>query len=139
METKEQTNALTLELLKKEGFGDISTAIEFAKKFYMPYPDKPTKPFLNSKATSIEARQYAESLEAFEQKMIQYEKQKKAYSENQYAINSIIEEYIKDLAGFQTLPEISKAKVWSKAWNDGHSSGYHQVYYCLCELIDLFN
>lgn len=139
METKEQTKVLTLEMLKKEGYGDVQTALDFAKEFYLPYPEKPAKPSINSKATSIEARQYADSLEGFEKRMVQYEKMKNAYSESEHQVSGIIEQYIKDLAGFNNLPEKSKEKVWSKAWSDGHSSGYNQVYYCLCELVDLFN
>lgn len=138
METKEQPTVLTLEILKDAAFGDIQTALNFVKPFYLPYPEKPAKPSINPKATSIEARQYVDSLEGFEKKMVEYEKQKRAYSESQGKVNGVIEEYIKDLAGFNNLPEKSKPKVWSKAWDDGHSSGYHQVYYCLRELVDLF-
>jgi len=55
-------------------------------------------------------------------------------------ISNIIEEFIKDVSGFnKTVPDDKKSKVYSKAWEDGHSSGYYEVYLCLLSLVELFD
>lgn len=122
-----------------EQFGeDIYKLTEYANRFRLKYPDKPIKPRLDSKHTSEQLKEYIKAFEQYEVDMSNYEELKKSYTENEYKINSLIEEYIKDISGFNTLPEKVKNKVWCKALEDGHSSGYYQVYYELRDLIDLF-
>lgn len=126
---------LTLEQLKEFG-DDVYKAIEFAREFRLEYPDKPK---LDSNHTSKQLKEYNKAFGEYEFSMKNYEELKKLYNENDCKISSLIEKYIKDISGFNELPEKAKDKVWRKAWNDCHSEGYHSVYYQLCELVDLFN
>jgi len=50
-----------------------------------------------------------------------------------------MESYIKDIAGLNTIPKQYQEKVWSKAYSDGHSNGYVEVYNCLNNLLEIFN
>jgi hypothetical protein len=36
------------------------------------------------------------------------------------------------------LPDWQKKKIWEKAWEDGHSYGFDEVYSDLSELANLF-
>lgn len=46
-------------------------------------------------------------------------------------------EYLLDEAGTRELPVEVDDKLFSQAWQDGHSSGYHEVELIYCELADL--
>lgn len=132
------TIPLAIETLKE--FGDkVGEAIAYAQTFYLEYPNSPKKPKLEDKHNSRQIAVYQKAYEQYEYELVNYGKEKMLFSERQNDINSMIEDYIKDITGFNDLPEKNKSKVWHKAWEDGHSDGYHQVYYELVELIDLFN
>lgn len=134
---KPKQEVLTLNRLRH--FGDVSQGLDFAKEFLLLKPEKPSKPFLKNNATSGEAKQYGIALEKYEKEMVAYENELYGYKKHNNKINNIIEEYIKDAAGFDKVPQKSKEKVWSKAYSDGHSFGYHEVYTHLVDLVDLFN
>jgi hypothetical protein len=46
-------------------------------------------------------------------------------------------EFLLDEAGTRELPVEVDDKLFSQAWQDGHSSGYHEVELIYCELADL--
>lgn len=131
METK-----LTVAVLEEQG--GIYEAINYAKSQYPEYPDRPTKPILPSKHTSDDVVKYAETLAIYENQMVKYDGEKKTYQKKVNEIDAILEEFIKDQAGLNTIPEQYRANVWSKAWSDGHSGGYGDVYNELSNLIDIF-
>ncbi len=125
--------------LYKHFLENVDKAIEYAESFNLEYPNKPAKPFLNKEHNSATVKQYQKDYEQYEIDLVEYGKQKALYNERNSEINHLIEEYIKNLSGYNDLPEKAKSKVWHKAWEDGHSNGYYQVYYELKELVDLFN
>ena len=47
--------------------------------------------------------------------------------------------YIREKSGLNDIPEDKRSKVYSLAWDRGHSSGYAEVYNELVSLVDLFN
>lgn len=128
---------LTLARLK-DSFGDVNRGIEFAQEFYPKINESPTKPFLKRNPTSTEAIAYAKALEQFEKSEIEYAKKETEYYKAKEEVDVIIRAYVKDMAGFHRIPEKYRDKVWSKAWEDGHSSGYSEIYNCLSGLVDLF-
>ena len=131
------TVGVTIQSLKD--FGNMSEAIKYAQEQYGEYPSKPSKPNLKHGHSSIEAKQYVSDLEVWEKNISEYDKKVSEFRERSSLVNEVIEDFIKDEAGLNLIPETSRGKVWSKAWSDGHSNGYYEVYGVLCSLVDLFN
>jgi len=122
-----------------QNFNDCYKAIEWAKSQYGEYPSRPSKPYLKHGHSSIEAKQYVIDLEDWEKTKADYDKNMIAYKGNQNAITEVIVEYIKDMAGLNTIPEQYRDKVYRQAWEDGHSSGYYEVYLKLDSLVEIFS
>ena len=122
---------------KLEGFS-IDATIEFAKKKYLPYPDKPIKPILKSNSTSKEALEFANKLKDYEEEISSFELKKKEYYDRLNKINSIIEEFIKDVSNLNLVPEQYRTKVYFLAYSKGHSSGWNEVYNELVDLVEIF-
>ena len=136
METKKE---LTLEYLIANFSGDVYNEIHLAKSYYPESIERPTKPILSNKPKSAEALDYAYKLKEYEDLIIIYEEQKKNRQKKINEIDDIIEEFIKDVACLKNVPEKYRDKVYSKAYSDGHSGGFYEVYQNLCELVDIFD
>lgn len=124
---------------KMKGQGDVYKAIEWAQKQKGEYPERPKKPNLPSKHTSLDATQYVDELFLWEKQMIIHNGLTTAYMANENSINDVIIEYIKDMSGLADIPKQYQEKVYSKAYEDGHSGGFYAVYQELDSLIDIFN
>lgn len=127
---------VTLEKLRNTQ--SISQAIEWAKEQYGEYPVRPKKPSLKSNLNSTEAKQYATNLEKYENEITDFNERLAVWKADQTEINNVIERFIKDEVGFNIVPVKYQDKVWSKAWEMGHSSGYYEVYLKLNSLIEIF-
>lgn len=115
----------------------IKEAEQFRRS--IEYPTTPVKPFLKKGHTSAEAQEYSKLLNTYESDMVAYRIAKDMYYDKTNPINGLIEQKLKEDSGLNKfVPEKNRDKVWSKAWADGHSSGYHEVYGHLCELVTLF-
>lgn len=138
----DEMKKLTLKDLQekyKEPEQSIYSVIEYAQSLYPTYPDHPKKPFLKrGDHTSEEASLYAKELKSYENQIAIYRKEKQAYDEKVREIDEVIIAFIKEEASFSMVPKESQDKVWNKAWEDGHSSGYSEVYHQLCQLVELF-
>lgn len=139
METTQLNNILTIQKIKDQSTGDIHADIEFAKTFFPKYPQKNPKPQMQQVRTSADAKEYATILEEWEKKDLQYKNEMDIYRKQFQITETIITEYMKEMSGFSKVPNKSKERVWSKAWDDGKSSGYGSVYSHLEELVELFN
>lgn len=64
---------------------------------------------------------------------------KVAYREDNSQLNCKFYEDAEAYAVASGVPKQYAAKVVSKAWSDGHSSGYSEVLNCLENLIEIFN
>lgn len=127
---------LTLETIKSWN-ADVSNTLEMIKEFEPPYPQRPSKPMLNSKHSTEEVLEYAKKLENYDKDFEKYKLDKSFYDELQSRLNSLREEFIKDYVGFyENVPKDKQDKVWWKAWEDG--SGWNDVYYQLDSLVELF-
>jgi hypothetical protein len=129
--TKEQVKDLS-------DFASVSEACEYIKSLYPEYPKKPAKPAYSSLKTSAHARQYADELDAWEESRKKYEADHGAYMDKVNHLNELLETHIKDVAGVSMVPKQYRDKLWSLAWDRGHSSGYSEVYNELSLLVDIF-
>lgn len=102
-------------------------------------PEIPRSPTLKNNHTYEEAFDYAEKLKEYiEVLKPKFQKEYGEWSRKKSEIESNITDFIKDVAGLNQIPKESQEKVWSRAWEDGHSDGYYEVYLRLCELTSLF-
>lgn len=130
---------VTLEKLQKISQNQsVSNAIEWATDNYGDYPKKPPKPMLKKDANSKEVLEYAELLKNWELDSVIYKEQLETYKHNQNKIDSIIIEYIKEEAGISIVPQQYRDKLYAKAYEDGHSNGFYEIYNCLHSLIEIF-
>ena len=127
---------VTLEKMKQQEH--ISNAIEWALQKRGEYPKRPNKPNLPTKHSSIEAAQYAIDLQVWEKSKQEYDEVLNLWKSSENEIADVIVEFIKDEAGLETVPKQYRDKLYSKAHEDGHSSGYYEVYLKLSSLIEIF-
>jgi len=99
---------------------------------------RPSKP-VNKCQTKEEHREYADKLEQWEIEMEEYKVQENLCKIHNLKVESLILNFIKNEAGLNNIPDQYRNKVFSKAWSDGHSSGYYEVYQELCELVEIFD
>jgi hypothetical protein len=132
--------SITLEKLQEIAQTEsVENAIQFAKDSYDEYPSQPRKPFLKNNANSTEVLEYAELLKNWEIDNGNHKVNVENYRKNINQINEVIVEFIKDESGLNSIPEQYREKVYAKAWSDGHSNGYHEVYSELVSLVELFD
>lgn len=136
---KTSTSPFTVELLEKFAYSNaISDAIKYAQSYYPEYPSKPAKPHLPSQHTSDDVEQYRIELVNYEKQYSEYAKKVSDYTTEKRRIDLIIEKYIKKEACLDEIPMASREKVWQRAWEEGHATGYYDVYLELVNLIGLF-
>ncbi len=101
----------------------------------MPYPSKPNKPHLNISHTSQDVQQYAFALKQWESEMEIYRKEVDAYHKTDADL------YVKFMQDMFNELDIAKNpkrdRLFSIAWDLGHSAGYSEVYNYASELVDL--
>ena len=103
-----------------------------------PCPEKPNKPTLPAKHTAEMARAHAVNIEVFEAEFVEYDKARDTYLLNKGRIEHQVGELISRESGLFNLPEQYRDKIWSIAWKEGRSAGYHEVYQWLCKLVEIF-
>lgn len=139
MKTK-NADKITAQSLEEMFGDDAYRAIDFIKSNYKEWPkEKPTKPVLARDHSSADAIKYATDLAEYEQKRQEYEIQLQAVKDFNENLNCILVDYMKEASGLNNyVPADKRDKVWSKAWSDGHSSGYYDVWGCLRSLVEIF-
>lgn len=129
---------LTLEYLIENFSCDVYNGIEYATSKYPKYLKTPTKPIISNNPTSDEVFAYAHKLKEYEDLIVIYDEQKNNRLEKIDEINDIVEEFIKEAAYLKSVPEKYRDNVYSKAYSDGHSGGFYEVYQKLCNLCEIF-
>lgn len=101
-------------------------------------PSVGVKPTYSSSFDSKQTMEYAKKLEQWE---IQSRERKLAEMKRKTVghIDGLLEQFIKHEADLDSVPEQYRAKLYSYAWERGHSSGYSEVYGCLEDLVAIFN
>ena len=87
-------------LKKLQEFSDVYSGIEWALQQKEEYPQKPSKPFLKNNPSSIEAKEFAEKLEKYEQELEVYNQKLAVVKADSRQIDFVITEYIKDYEEF---------------------------------------
>lgn len=116
----------------------VYDAIHWALNQELEFPKTPKKPIANI-SNSSNAKQYAIELEEYEKKYAEYEVRYFEYKKVKFAIENVAVEFIKEMSGLNEIPEQYRDKVYSKAYEYGHSSGLSEVYNTLVDLVEIFN
>lgn len=116
----------------------VYDAIHWALNQGLEFPKTPKKPIANI-TNSFNAKQYAIELEEYEKKCAEYDVRFSEYKKVKIEIENIIVEFIKKMSGLNDIPEQYRDKVYSKAYEYGHSSGLSEVYNTLLDLVEIFN
>jgi flagellar biosynthesis/type III secretory pathway protein FliH len=125
------------ERLTRHNDGVYKTISE-AYKFSVEYPDRPKRPFLSNKPGSVAAAKYAEELALYENENAEYLESIKLAREHNRKIDQLIEAFIREESGLNTIPEQYRDKVYRHAYQTGHSSGFSEIYNHLLDLIEIF-
>lgn len=102
-------------------------------------PKRPTQPrMMTATPTATEAENYVLLLNRYENDKVEYDKELKAYRLEREEVYEQLATFIKGQAGLNTIPEQYREKVWNRAYAEGHSDGYYEVYLKLESLVDIF-
>jgi hypothetical protein len=118
----------------------IYEAQDEIRKYLSPlYASKPKHPLLlGNKPTAEEMKIYSEALLVYEKELQEYETKDDFYRTESGRLWSLLEDKVKEDSGLNDIPEQYRSKVYSYAYELGHSSGYGEVYNYLCNLVNIF-
>lgn len=102
------------------------------------YPETLVIPKLSHNHTSVDAKKYAEDLELYENEKKSYHEKLNLHRNESYRLESLIEEFIKEESGLNTIPEYYREKVYSYAYEQSRSNGYSELFNTLRDLIYIF-
>jgi hypothetical protein len=121
-------------------FPDLDYAIAWMEDNLPSYPEKPNRPKEpNSYATPQEYRDYASALELYANEKEEYDRLNREYRERRMDLETIVQKFIWKNTGLDTVvPEQYRDKVWSLAYDLGHSYGYSEIQNHLIDLVDIF-
>lgn len=128
---------VTLEKMKQHD--SVLNAIKWAIQQRGEYPSRPPKPILNAKHNVDEARKHVEDFKQFELLKKEYENKMSQYRSRCNDIDNVIVQYIKEEAGLNSIPKQYQDKVYNKAYEDGHSLGFYEVFQKLISLVEIFD
>ena len=113
--------------------------VDKAQSLQLKYPERPTKPTLPKNPTSTDYIKMGELMRQYETDFAEYKEKYNDVASYNSNIDLLIANFIRAESGLDKLPlsETVKNKIYDKAWEDGHSSGFIQVYYELVELVDM--
>ena len=135
---------ITADILERIFGDDVADACKWVREqldtIAPSYADRPEKPLIHlNKSSAAEVRKHAEDLEKYEKEKEEWDKKEKKYKDIENATSWELEEYMKKQSGlYSSVPEKYRSKVYSHAWQEGHSNGYYEVYLHLQELVEIF-
>ena len=103
------------------------------------YVDRPSKPYVGNPITSVELKAASEKMAKFEEEKAEYDVQSKQCKIHNTAIEALVRQLIEYEACIEIVPQQYRDKLWSLATSNGLSFGYHEVYYQLDKLVEIFN
>jgi hypothetical protein len=123
-----------------KSFYSLDDAITWMEENLPSYPEKPNRPKEpNSYATPQEYRDYASALELYANEKEEYDRLNREYRERRMDLETIVQKFIWKTTGLDTVvPEQYRDKVWSLAYDLGHSYGYSEIQNHLIDLVDIF-
>jgi hypothetical protein len=104
------------------------------------YVTKPKKPLLVTTTPTAElVEEYKVALQNYETAFKEYQIKMIFMGDEQKRLFTLLRNLIKEESGLNTIvPAKYRDKVFSYAYEQGHSSGYLEVYHYLCNLADIF-
>ena len=104
------------------------------------YVSKPKEPSLKSlKPTEEDMTLFLSEKERYKIDLEEYKIKNTFYGDESMKLYSLLEEKIKDDSGLNYIPEQYRDKVYSYAYQQGHGSGYGEVYNYLLGLVEIFD
>jgi len=101
---------------------------------------RPSKPRLISQTPSDEEiKKYQEATELYNTAIKQHNSARDKTDVISRKVWDIIEEMMKQEAGFYDIPEKYQMKAYRFAYDYGHSSGYPEIYCYLCDIVEIFS
>lgn len=103
------------------------------------WADKPRQPILiSNKPTKENIDNYTSKVEKYNLDLAEYKTKNDFYRTESSRLWNLLEAKIKEDSGLNDIPEQYRSKVYSYAYELGHSSGYGEVYGYLCDLVNIF-
>jgi phosphomannomutase len=101
----------------------------------MPYPAKLKKPYLPIRHSSSNVMEYALALKNYELAMAEYNNERDIYHKKDV---DLYKKFMQDMFNELGIADNPKRdRLFSIAWDLGHSAGYSEVYNYASELVDL--
>jgi hypothetical protein len=106
----------------------------------LPYPSRPTQKDIdeamgNFTGTLLQVREEREATEV--RLLAEYREKQKQYQEEDYRLNLQFQADLAEDFGVTGHPKVDK--LFSLAWEHGHSSGYSDVYNYYSSFVELIN
>ena len=120
----------TLEELKEMGSSCLVGGYFY--KIVGDYPTKPFRPKLKGECPAL-IREYADQMEQYNIALSEYEKEAKERSAFVKEFESLLDEVVKDISGFNDVPEKYKAGLWYHA-SKGIEGDHYEIYCKLQEI-----
>lgn len=103
------------------------------------FVSKPREPLLvNNKPTKEDIDIYTTLVEQYSLDLAEFKTKDELHKSESSRLWKLLEDLIKEDSGLNNIPEQYRDKVYSYAWEQGHSSGYGEVYHYLCNLVNIF-
>jgi len=100
---------------------------------------KPKEPLLASnKPTKENIDDYAKKLEQYNLDLVKYKIENDFFKSEYKRLYELLEDLIKENSGLNNIPEQYRSKVYQYACQQGHGSGYGEVYGYLLDLVGIF-
>lgn len=99
----------------------------------------PKKPIIPKNPTAEDAQLFANQMVQYEEDLVGWNAVEAENKKHNNEIESMVDDFIREESGLNNLPVSKnvKDKTWQKAWSDGHSGGHVEVFYHLCELVEM--
>jgi hypothetical protein len=119
----------------------IYKAQDAIREYLKPlYVSKPKEPLLKSlKPTEEEVSNFLAEKEKYKTDLEDYKTKDEFYRKESSRLYSLLEYKIKEDSGLNNIPEQYRDKVYSYAYQQGHGSGYGEVYNYLLDLVEIFD
>lgn len=104
----------------------------------MTYPKAPIEPKIGKTPSIEEVEVYLEKKKEYDNLMSSYPTIEKSAQENNSKIIEAIEDFIRKESGLTEIPKQYQDKVYSYAYQQGHSYGYCEVFNILLNLVEIF-
>lgn len=109
---------------------------EYLSKLWVNKPKEPL--LISNKPTKEDIDTYTKKVEQYNTDLAEYKIKDRIYETESRRLWNLLEEKIKEESGLNTIHEQYRDKVYSYAYQQGHGSGYSEVYNYLLDLVNIF-